>query len=66
MKAKDQDLKWKLCDAYFSILNSTNFNSINLKDLCLKSKVSYDEAKKLFLKTELMVIFFSYKLLLLN
>jgi len=47
MKNKDQDLKSKLCDAYFSILNNSNSNSIKLEDLCLKSKVSYDEAKKI-------------------
>ena len=47
MKNKDQALKWKLCKTYFSILNATNKNSINLKDLCLKSKISYDEAKKI-------------------
>ena len=47
MKTKDQDLKWKLCDTYFSILNVSNKNSINLEDLCSKSKVSYDEAKKI-------------------
>ena len=47
MKTKDKDLKWKLCKTYFSILNATNKKSINLKDLCLKSKISYDEAKKI-------------------
>ena len=58
MKTKDQDLKWKLCDAYFSILNDTNLNSINLEDLCLKSKVSYDEAKKIFPKNSVNNYFF--------
>ena len=47
MKTKDKDLKWELCNAYFLMLNASNKNSINLKDLCLKSKTSYDEAKKI-------------------
>ena len=47
MKTNDQDLKWKLCNTYFSILNASNKNSINLKDLCSKSKISYDEVKKI-------------------
>ena len=58
MKTKNQDLKWKLCDAYFSILNNSNSNSINLEDLCLKSKVSYDEAKKIFPKNSVNNYFF--------
>ena len=47
MKNKDQVLKWKLCDAYFKILNKPNQKLINLEELCLKAKVSYNEAKKL-------------------
>ncbi len=50
MKTKDQDLKWKLCNTYFSILNASNKNSVTLEDLCSKSKVSYDEAKKIIPK----------------
>ena len=47
MKNKDQVLKWKLCDAYFKVLNNPNQKLINLEELCLKAKVSYNEAKKL-------------------
>ncbi len=50
MKNKDQDLKWKLCNTYFSILNAGNKNSITLEELCSKSKVSFEEAKKIIPK----------------
>ena len=50
MKNKDQALKWKLCDTYFSILNAGNKNSITLEVLCSKSKVSFEEAKKIIPK----------------
>ena len=50
MKNKDQALKWKLCDTYFSILNDGNKNSITLEEICSKSKVSYEEARKIIPK----------------
>ncbi len=50
MKSKDQDLKWKLCNTYFSILNAGNKNSITIEELCSKSKVSFEEAKKIIPK----------------
>ena len=58
MKTKVQDLKWKLCDAYFSILNHSNINSINLEKLCLKSKISYNEAKQIIPENSVNSIFF--------
>ncbi len=50
MKNEDQDLKWKLCNTYFSILNTTNKKSITLEELCSKSKVSFADAKKIIPK----------------
>ena len=50
MKNKDQALKWKLCNTYFSILNAENKNSITLEEICSKSKVSYEEARKIIPK----------------
>ena len=47
MKNKDQDLKWKLCNTYFLTLNAGKKNSITLEELCSKSKVSFEEAKKI-------------------
>ena len=64
MKTKDHDLKWKLCNTYFSILNSSNKNSINLEELCSKSKVSYDEAKKIIPENLVRNPFFFLKILI--
>ena len=47
MKTRDQDLKWRLCDAYFSILVSSKKSLITIEDLCLQCNVSYDEVKKI-------------------
>ena len=64
MKTEDKDLKWKLCNTYFSMLNASNKNSINLEELCLKSKVSYDEATKIIPKNSLNNPIFFLKILI--
>ena len=58
MNTYDQDLKWKLCEAYFSVLNDTNKNSINLKELCFKINVSLDKVKTLIPEKSVNNIFF--------
>ena len=63
MKNKDQALKWKLCDTYFSILNAENKNSITLEEICSKSKVSYEEARKIIPKDFVHNPFFFLKIL---
>ena len=63
MKNKDQALKWKLCDTYFSILNAGNKNSITLEEICSKSKVSYEEARKIIPKDFVHNPFFFLKIL---
>ena len=62
MKNKDQDLKWRLCDTYFSILNAGNKNSITLEEICSKSKVSYEEARKIMPKDFVHNPFFFLKI----
>ena len=64
MKTKDEDLKWKLCDAYFVILDNSNLNSTNLEELCLKSKVSYEEAKKIIPENAVNSYFFFLQILI--
>ena len=64
MKTKDQDLKWKLCNTYFSLLNPSNKNSINLEELCSISKVPYHEAKKIIPKNFVHNPFFFLKILI--
>ena len=58
MKINDQDLKLKLCEAYFSVLNSTNKNSINLKELCVRINVPFDKVKTLISENSINSIFF--------
>ena len=58
MKTKDQDLKSKLCDAYFKVLINSNQKPLNLEELCLKAKISYNEAKKIIPENSLNNIFF--------
>ena len=64
MKTEDKDSKWKLCNTYFTMLNASNKNSINLEELCLKSKVSYDEATKIIPKNSLNNPIFFLKILI--
>ena len=58
MTINDKDLKLKLCEAYFSMLNDTNKSSINLKELCLKINVSFDKIKTLIPEKSVNSIFF--------
>ncbi len=64
MKTEDKDSKWKLCNTYFSMLNASNKNSINLEELCSKSKVSYDEATKIIPKNSFNNSIFFLKILI--
>ena len=64
MKTEDKDSKWKLCNTYFTMLNSSNKNSINLEELSSKSKVSYDEATKIIPKNSLNNPIFFLKILI--
>ena len=58
MKTNDQDLNFKLCEAYFSVLNHTNKSSINLKELCLKINVPFDKVKTLIPEKSVNSIYF--------
>ena len=64
MKTEDKDSKWKLCNTYFTMLNASNKNSINLEELSSKSKVSYDEATKIIPKNSLNNPIFFLKILI--
>lgn len=47
MKTKKQELEWKLCHAYFSILETSKNPLINIENICVVSKVSLEDAKKI-------------------
>ena len=46
------DLKLKLCEAYFSIINSSLKTEIFIEELCVKSKVSIEDAQTVLPKMQ--------------
>jgi len=52
MENKLLDLKSKLCEAYFSIINSSLKTDIFIEELCVKSKVSIEDAQTVLPKMQ--------------
>ena len=50
MNNNDQNLQWKLCKDYFSIVTSTSKTKVSLEELCAYSKVSYKKATEIIPK----------------
>ena len=47
MNLDDENLEWKLCEAYFSILATSTKSEVSLDELCEVSKISLEEANKI-------------------
>ncbi len=47
MQKKNQLLRWKLCESYFSIINSSMKEKVNFDDLCKMSEVNPKDAQKI-------------------
>ena len=47
MNLNNENLEWKLCEAYFSILETSMTTEISLEELCEVSKISLEEANKI-------------------
>ena len=47
MNLDNENLKWKLCEAYFSILEKSMTSEVSLDELCKVSKISLEEATKI-------------------
>ena len=47
MNLDNQNLEWKLCEAYFSILKMEMTSEISLDQLCIKTNISREEADKI-------------------
>ena len=47
MNLDSQNLEWKLCEAYFSILKTGMTSEISLDQLCVNANISRDEAVKI-------------------
>ena len=47
MNLDNENLKWKLCEAYFSILEKSMASEVSLDELCKVSKISLGEATRI-------------------
>lgn len=47
MNLDNENLKWKLCEAYFSILEKSMTSEVSLDELCKVSKISLEEANRI-------------------
>ena len=63
MNNNDQDLHWKLCKDYFSIVTSTSKTEISLEELCAYSKVSYKKATEIIPKNNFDYDYYFLKIL---
>tara|TARA_B110000238_G_scaffold75049_1_gene82628 strand:- start:288 stop:467 length:180 start_codon:yes stop_codon:yes gene_type:complete len=52
MENKLLELKSKLCTAYFSIINASLKTEIFIEELCVKSKVSIEDAQTVLPKLQ--------------
>ena len=63
MNNNDQDLHWKLCKDYFSIVTSISKTEISLEELCAYSKVSYKKATEIIPKNNFDYNYYFLKIL---
>ena len=47
MNLDNQNLEWKLCEAYFSILEISMSSDVSIDKLCLEAKLSKEEVEKI-------------------
>ena len=47
MNLDNENLKWKLCEAYFSILEKSMTSEVSLDELCKVSKITLEEANRI-------------------
>ena len=47
MNLDNEDIEWKLCEAYFSIIETSTSSEVSLDELCKVSKISLEEANKI-------------------
>ena len=47
MNLDNQNLEWKLCEAYFSILEISLSSDISIDKLCIEAKLSKEEVGKI-------------------
>ena len=47
MNLDNENIEWKLCEAYFSIIETSISSEVSLDELCEVSKISLEEANKI-------------------
>ena len=47
MNLNNENLEWKLCEAYFSILETSTTTDVSLDELCKVSQISLEEVNKI-------------------
>ena len=47
MNLDNKNLEWKLCEAYFSILDKNRTSQVSLAQLSIEAKISIEEVEKL-------------------
>ena len=64
MDLDNQNLKWKLCEAYFSILEMSMISEVSIDQLSTLSKISTNEVKKIVPNNPMNYRFFFLKILI--
>ena len=64
MDLNNQNLEWKLCEAYFSILKMSTISEVSIDQLSTLSKISINEVKKIVPNNPMNYRFFFLKILI--
>ena len=64
MNLDNQNLEWKLCEAYFSVLEMSMTSDISLDQLCVKAEISREEVEKILPNNSMDYRIFFLKILI--
>ena len=64
MNLENQNLEWRLCEAYFSILEMSMTPEVNIDQLCKAAQISREEAQQILPKNSIDYRFFFLKILI--
>ena len=64
MNLDNENLEWKLCEAYFSILDKSMTSRVSLDQLSIETKISKDEIEKILLDNSIDYKIFFLKILI--
>ena len=64
MNLDNENIEWKLCEAYFSIIETRMSTEVSLDELCEVSKISLEEANKIVSKNSMNNSIFFLKILI--